>query len=429
MLKRDKPLFSKPVLAIIVVACTLAIWLLNLTAPRTELPTPTIESWTTDSGVPVYWVNQKAWQGSDKLTLSLVFNGDSQDSQLTAATLGMLLGPSLPLSTATINQRLAPVAASAESLFDHQQQTLNITLSSQPRYLAATLKVLDTWLSSPHFKATPFETWQRQSTPDPAKAQLFNQLLSNSEQPFSEPQRSLELADINRYFTHLKAHTSHILIVGAMDQDAQKLLADALSSIGTSLKHDETQNPWKLATTPATSTLGSGELSALYGAVGMQPLQSVNDWLAQQIWARDMLQTQKQTLGSQIAQWELHLGKALAYANWQLEVPTRVFQNDTSTQAEESSWHTPETLPSYTDKAHFTALKAQLLAQLETLTQNPSWWAIMGTRVALPDGRLSLETFAEDYSDAANSFTIEQYQQHLSALLIPSSRQEVQVKQ
>ena len=429
MLKRDKPLFSKPVLAIIVVASTLAIWLLNLTAPRTELPTPTIETWTTDSGVPVYWVNQKAWQGSDKLTLSLVFNGDSQDTQLTAATLGMLLGPSLPLSTATINQRLAPVAASVESLFDHQQQTLNITLSSQPRYLAATLKVLDTWLSSPQFKATPLETWQRQIAPDSAKAQLFNQLLSNAEQPFSEPQRTLALADINRYFEHLKAHTSHILIVGAMDQDAQTLLADALSSISASLEHSASQMPWQLAIAPATSALGNGELNALYGAVGMQPLTSVQDWLAQQIWARDMLQMQKQILGSQIAQWELHLGKALAYANWQLEVPTQVFQNDASEQTVTSSWYAPETLPSYTEKAHFNALKAQLLAQLETLTQNPSWWAIIGTRVALPDGALPLKKFAEDYSDAANSFTMEQYQEHLNALLIPSSRQEVQVKQ
>ena len=429
MLKSDKPLFSRPVLAVIIVASTLAIWLLNLTAPHTELATPKIENWQTKSGIPVYWVNQDIWQGQDKLAISFVFQGDTGHEQLTAATLGMLLGPSLPLSTATINQRLAPAAANVDSDFDHQQQTLNVTLSSQPQYLAPALKVLDTWFNDTQFKATPLETWQRQYTADPARQQLWQQLLYAPENPFTKPQRTITLDSVNTYLQHLKSHVSHILIAGAMDEDAQRVLARALSSITKSLKHSTFPSPWQLAAQPATATLGSNELSAIYGAVGMQPLSSVEDWLAQQIWARDMLQSQKDQLGSQVPQWALHLGREFAYANWQVDVPTQVFTDSQPTQEMKSSWIEPTSLPSYQDSSRFNELKAQLLAQLESLAQNPNWWAIIGSRVALPNSALTLETFSERYSEAANSFTIEQYQQHLDALLIPSSRQEVQVKQ
>lgn len=429
MIKRDKPLFSRPVLAVIIVACTLAIWLLNLTAPHTQLATPNIETWQTESDIPVYWVNQGIWEGQDKLAISFVFQGDTRSTPLTAATLGMMLGPSLPLSTATINQRLAPAAASVDSSFDHLQQTLNVTLSSQPQYLAPALKVLDTWFNNTQLKATPLETWQRQYNPDPAEQQLWQQFFYAPDAPFSQPKQALTLEDINAYLQHLKAHVSHILIAGAMDENAQRVLARGLSSITKSLQHSLYPVSWQLPTQPATAILGNNDLSAIYGVVAMEPLASVEDWLAQQIWVRDMLQAQQDQVGSQVPQWELHLGRQLAYANWQIDVPTQVFIDDQQSLTAASSWFASEKLPSYTDTGRFNELKAQLLNQLEALAKNPSWWAIMGTRVALPDSPLSLETFSKSYSDAANSFTIEQYQQHIDALLIPSSRQEVQVKQ
>ena len=41
----SKPLFSRPALAAVMLLSTLAIWLLNLTAPSTNLPTPNIKTW------------------------------------------------------------------------------------------------------------------------------------------------------------------------------------------------------------------------------------------------------------------------------------------------------------------------------------------------------------------------------------------------
>ena len=427
MFKRDKPLFSRPALAVIIVLSTLAVWLLNLTSPRTELATPRIESWQTANGIPVYWLYQNAWQGSDKVELTIVLNGPSTDAALTKKTLTLLTGPTLPLSTATINQRLAPIAAQVSTYYSLPQQQINITFSNRPQFLKPTLSLLDTWLNQTQFKANAILRSESRADNDLGQQQLMLQLFGSTATVEPTP-ASLSIAQVSQHFASLKQQVSHIMIAGALDDVAQQQLAQGLQQITQSMQPSSGPLAHILATQPATSTLGAETLKAMYGAIGLHPLTSVEDWLALQIWAKDSLEAQKQQLHSQTGQWQLHLAPPQAFVTWQLQIPQAVLQNAATETQSQTSWVAANSLPSYQDNAAFSNLKQQLLTQLESLSQNPSWWRAIGSSVALPKAPLSLEDFAKRYSDAANSFTMEQYQQRIDQLLIPSSRQEVLIK-
>lgn len=429
MFKRDKPLFSRPVLAAIIVLSTLAVWLLNLTSPKIELDKPHIETWQTASGIPVYWIYQDAWAGSDKVELAIIFNDVANDSSLTQQTLALLTGPTLPLSTATINQRLTPIAAQVETYYSKQQQQINITLSNRPQFLSATLGLLNTWFNQTQFKELAVQRSAGYSQQDLGYQQLMLQLFNTPSSETSTSVTSTSAAQLDQHFMALKQQVSHIVIAGALDNDAQKLLAQGLQQITQTMQPAVSPKALPLASQPAISELGTKALSAFYGAIALNPLSSATDWLTLQIWAKDSLETQKTQFQSQAAQWKLNLAPPQAFVTWQLQVPQTILQNDSHAKPElNSSWITPNTLPSYDNKAAFAELKQALLKQLESLSQNPSWWRAIASSVALPKTSLSLEDFANRYSEAANSFTIEQYQQRIDQLLIPASRQEVLIK-
>lgn len=425
MFKRDKPLFSRPVLAAIIVLSTLAVWLLNLTSPNTELENPHIQAWQTATGIPVYWLYQDAWQGSDKVELAIVFNSSLEEAALTEKTLALLTGPTLPLSTATINQRLAPIAAQVNTTYSAQHQQINITFSNRSQFLQPTLTLLDTWLNQTQFKAIAVQRSENRSNDDLGQQQLMLQLFDSAPKPNHS---TFNVAQISQHLAELKQQVSHIMITGALDDMAQQQLAQGLQSLTRAMQPAPSIKGPRLAKQPAVSELGNHSLQAMYGAVGLTPLASVEDWLTLQIWAKDSLEAQKQQLNSQTGQWQLHLAPPQAFVTWQLQIPQTVLQNATAETHPKSSWVAANTLPSYQDKAAFTQLKQQLLSQLASLSQNPSWWRAIGSSVAIPDTALSLEAFVNNYSAAANSFTMEQYQQRIEQLLIPSSRQEVLIK-
>lgn len=426
MFKRDQPLFSRPVLAAIIVISTLAVWLLNLTAPTVDLTTPKVNQWRTESGIPVVWVTQDTWQAGNHLSLSFVFNGDSHDPALTATTLTMLGGPSLPLSTATLNQRLTPLGASADTLFTPQHQYLNLTLSNQTQFLIPSFKLFDAWLNQTQFKATALHHVLRQQRPDATQQQLLEQLMPHHTIAHQD-QAPIELAQIQRYLDHLKQHVSHIVIAGAMDQAAQAALQSGLNQMTASMSATGEQPPIAFAEQPALTTLRDGELNAMYGGIALKPLSSVEDWLALQIWARDLLDQQKQRFNSNVVQWQLQLSGPSPFATWQIQVPSQVLQEPRHSTPPQRAWLAPNELPSYRESDAFKALKQPLLERLKRLSQTPQWWRQMGSQVTTPEGAFSLRQFAEDYSTAANSFTIEQYQQRIDDLLRPTSLQEVQV--
>lgn len=428
MFKRDKPLFSRPVLAVIIVLSTLAVWLLNLTSPRTELAKPQFETWQTTTGIPVYWLYQEAWQGSDKVELAIVLNAPQQDAYLTEATLALLTGPTLPLSTATINQRLAPIAAQVSTSYSIQQQQINISFSNRPQFLSASLALLDTWLNQTQFKSNALLRRESLLQPDLGQQQLLLQLFPSAQVAATSSTTALSVAQVSQHFATLKQRVSHIMITGALDNAAQQQLAQGLQQITQAMLPATNQTTPTMSSQPAMSELGSENLKAMYGAIGLNPLTSVEDWLALQIWAKDSLEAQKQALRSQTGQWQLHLAPPQAFVTWQLQIPQALLQNAATETSSQSSWIEVNTLPSYQDKKAFMDLKQQLLSQLKSLSQNPSWWRAIGSSVALPKAPLSLEDFAKRYSDAANSFTMAQYQQRIEHLLIKPSRQEVLIK-
>lgn len=432
MFNRDKPLFSRPTLAIIIVVTTLAIWLLNLTAPKANLAIPKVSTWQTSSGIPVTWVNQESWKGSDKLTLAFVFVADAESPVLTKAVMDLLTGPSLPLSTATVNQRLTPVAAKASSSYAPHQQQLTVTLSNRTEYLDATLDTLNTWLNQTQFKEVALQQWLRLYQDDIGQQQLLLQLWSK---PLTSTAllSSLTVDDLGKRFNDLKQQVAHITVSGDLNEAAGKQLQAGLDRLTQAMKPTaHSSKTWPLSMTPSKSVLGDRHLSAVYGAIGVQPLKSVSDWLALQIWAKDSLEAQKARFSSQVGMWQLNLTRQQPYVTWKVQTPSNVLTsaNDATPQPStaSSSWIPIETLPSIKDSSEFNKLKQQLVVQLETLSQNPDWWTAIGVSTTQPDGSLTLEQFAKDYSEAVNSFTIEVYRQHLEQLLMLSSRQEVLIK-
>ncbi|WP_417506802.1 hypothetical protein [Marinomonas gallaica] len=428
MFKRDKPLFSRPVLAVIIVVTTLAVWLLNLTSTRVNLATPNIETWQTASGIPVYWLTQDDWEGSDKLSLAIVFNSNAQSPQLTAATLSLLTGPTLPLSTATINQRLTPIAAAAETRYSVSQQQISVSLSNRPQFLTATLNVLSAWLNKTQFKEAALQSWQRHQRNDIGQQQLMLQLFPNSALATPSSVQQITVKQLAQHFGFIKQQVSHIVITGALNDNTIEPLQQGLNALTQSMQQGSANSDRQLATAASSSEIGDQSLSAVYGALGIAPITSVTDWLTLQVWAKDSLQAQKKRFNSQTGQWQLHLESPQAFVNWQIETPQSVLLADPASSQSHTSWIAPDQLPSYQEQAAFNALKDQLLQQLPALSQNPDWWRAIATSVAMPKSPLSLNDFAQHYSEAANSFTIEQYRQHLEQLLIPSSRQEVLIK-
>ena len=202
MNKNKKPLFSKPVLAGIMIFSTLAIWALNATAPKSPTyPELNIESWQTDSGIPVIWLTQDAWKNTNKLKIRFSFKAPTQNLALTDATLSLMLDDPLSLISSTINQRLSPLTANVSSYYDHEGQILDITANSAPQYLIPTLDLLTQWLTQPEFKVRSFDRWQRRPDSDlPSLYKMQHALFIQNdaaeknqqpEQDYAEQQRSV----------------------------------------------------------------------------------------------------------------------------------------------------------------------------------------------------------------------------------------------
>lgn len=422
----SKPLFSRPALAAVMLLSTLAIWLLNLTAPTSKLPMPDIKTWSTDSGIPVTWLSQAQWENSNKLEMRLVFGAKSDNPAIIQATLDLLLSDALPLSTASINQRLAPLAAQALSRSNSDSQVIGITVNSEVDYLAPTLTLMTRWLNTPDFKQRSFDRWQRQQ--DVVSAQA-------SWQPFdSDPApdfAALSLDKITSYYQDLKGHAIGIFIVGHMAPESADLVKHAINSIS---KEYHLSPPIEATThSPAQSYI---EQSAVTGesqsALALNPLSSVKEWLSLQIWGADLVATLNQQAHIDFVQLTLSLSARQPWAWWQTQYHNPLTLDNTFTQTEKPPVNMKELallkpLPSTKEPKHFQALVNSFKSQLEQQTLSPTWWSDIATQVAHENGGLTLKEFAESYQDAIMHFTIEDYQSALKTLLLPSSYQEIQV--
>ena len=434
----NKPLFSRPVLAAIMLFCTLAIWLLNLTVPDSKLPTPRIETWNTTSGIPVIWLKQAQWENSNKLEIRFSFRSVTTDTTLIQTTLAMLMSDSLPLSTASINQRLTPLAARASSYYDHENQTIGLTLSNEPKYLIPTLSLVSNWLKNPDFKQRTFDNWQRQHQSNiPVQHQLERILFfdKNKQQDDSKAV-DVSLEQVSHYYHRLKTSAATIFIIGDMSSDAKHTVQSAIDLIS---------QDYRLSNASAESILyeplstviqkNEGDLWQTRSAVALTPISSVKEWISLQLWKADLVSTLNRQQHIDFVQLALTLSPQRPWAWWNIQYGDKpsALPNEPSEEANRfinaKSLVFVEQVPSVSDKKAFQALFDTFKQQLEQQTLSPTWWSTIATQVAHEDGQLTLEQFANGYQDAVDNFAIEDYQTALKYLLKPSSYQEIQVYQ
>ncbi|MCW4630154.1 MULTISPECIES: insulinase family protein [Marinomonas] len=432
----NKPLFSRPVLAAIMLFCTLAIWLLNLTAPGKKLATPSIETWTTTSGIPVIWLKQEQWQESDKLEIRFTFRAATTNTPLIQTTLALLMSDSLPLSTASINQRLTPLAASASSYYDHERQSIGITLSSDPQYLVPTLSLLNNWLTAPEFKHRTFENWQRQQQNNPQiQHQLEEILFFDNTQPQRESDNvTISLQDVSNYYQHLTTSATAIYIIGDMSAEAKMAIQNAINTISQDYRlSNETVDNIQHAPLSATIQQQEGELWQTRSALALTPITSVEDWISLQIWGADLVATLNQQPHIDFAQLTLILSPQNPWAWWSIQygnnINTDLPTDDAMRFINAKSLIFVEEVPSINHPKTFKMLLDNFKQQLEQQSLSPTWWSNIATQVTNQNGPLTLEKFATDYQEAINNFSIEEYKTTLKTLLKPSSYQEIQVYQ
>lgn len=433
MFNSKKPLFSRPALAAVMVLSTLVIWVLNLTAPAPRFPTPKVEIWKTQSGIPVIWLSQEKWKNTNKLELRFTFKNTSQSAPLTDATLSLLMADSLPLSTSTINQRLAPLAAKVSSDYDHESQTIALTLNSEPAYLMPTLTLMSQWLSAPAFKARAFDHWNRRfNNTLPTQQTLENILFANTAATSSP---AITLAAIKSHYAQLTQQASAIFVIGEMTkqtQDAIKASLNTLSKHFSVASHTSKGAPisWQQPTpTPqATQITPPKETQSM---LALTPLSSVKQWLSLQIWGADLIDSLSNQGTFGYVRLNLTLSAKHPWAYWRAQhtEPLLASKQKTPAANEVSARSMIELarIPSLQDNARFKALLDQLKNQLAQRTLDPSWWALLATSATQEDSSLTLAQFASHYQDAIDTFNQDDYKAALESLLITPSYQEIQV--
>ncbi len=444
MSDNSKPLFSRPVLALVMLLCTLAIWMLTLTAPSADLPTPEIENWQTQSGVPVVWLKQKEWDKGDKLEIRFVFHTTNAEKSLNQATFAMLMSDSLPLSTATINQRLAPLAASVSSDTKHDQATLGLTVSNQSQYLMPTLTRVATWLQQPEFKQRTFERWQRQSDNSSIlQKSIEDQLFTNKN--LDTKHASITLNKVIEHHQSLLSSLSTIYIFGGLPEQAKPAIDAMLNAVSQhSITKEQPDEPTEnqLSTRHISSNLANNTTldtnqtppSILWqsrSAVALSPLTSVQDWMTLQIWGSDLVSTLNKQTHIDFTQLALTLPSKQPWAGWNIQYATHLVPQETEQEEKltAESFVFADNLPSIKDKKRFETLFDTLVEQLEQQALSPTWWSYIATQVTQENSPLSLEDFAKSYKEAVDTFSLESYQTALNRLLLPSSYQEFQVYQ
>ncbi|MDB4837137.1 insulinase family protein [Marinomonas sp.] len=432
----NKPMFSRPVLALVMVLCTLAIWLLNLTAPSNNLPEPNIDTWHTSSNIPVTWVHHANWEQGDKLEIRFVFHSDEANLSLVQTTLAMLMSNSLPISTASINQRLAPLAAQVSSYYDHESQIIGLTLSNQSQYLNPTLALVTNWLKQPDFKSRTFEQWQRQQKNTQSSKHTFSKSLFNEEETRLQ---DVSLEEVRNFYRTLQSSAFQIYVVGNIPEQVKSTIENTLNQISMDYQKADISSPHTNSFSNQITELNKQDNTALWqsrSAIAVTPISSVKEWISLQIWGADMVSTMNRQTNIDFIQLGLTLSPQRPWAGWSVQ-----YAADLIADAEQIKTVAPrkdmsaghliirDNLPSVKDSEVFTNLFNQFTEQLEKQTQSATWWSYMATQVMHDDGKLSLQDFIASYKEAINTFTRDDYKSAINTLLQTDSYQEIQTYQ
>lgn len=430
MPEQSKPLFSRPVLAAIMLLSTLGIWALNLTAPSQQLPKPSITTWHTHTDIPVTWLTTSEWAAGNKVELSFIFQAPSASAQLTHLTLAMLMSDSLPLSTATINQRLSPLAAKASANFDHQRQILGLTFSNESQYLEPTLTFVNHWLKQPSFKARTFANKQQRTSLElQTQSALTHALFADSISPSDSP---IDLSQVSEYYQTMKQNLVAISVVGALNESSLAQLKSHLDTITQTFQRAVPTPQTRHWQTSTTQKRGTGELWQTSSALALQPLRSTQDWVSLQLWGGDLVKQLNQQNNMDFVQLNLSLTPNYPWAWWSIQYQQALLVAEQQAPASEfkaDSFVQLEKIPSVNDQAYFNALFDTFKEQLSAQAMSPTWWNHIATQVVQPYGPFDLQSFAEQLPDTMDNLTRSTYKERLESLFVPSSYQEIQVYQ
>lgn len=425
----DKPLFSRPFLAAILILVPLLIVILNLAAPRQDYPSIQLKEWQSDNQIPVTWISQEAWEGSNKLEIRLLFEYSSIEDEklgLSSALSDLLLQDTLPLSRSSINQRLSPLAAKVDSQLDTDQVQLRITLNSESDYFNRSMAILQEWLEQPVFKPRTFANWQgHQPQQEWIRERLLWQLFPKTVLPAADP---IQLEDIQTLYATLKGRLRSVVVSGYLPSEAQFKMAlnQMLSPFG--------YQPSPILLTPATQISlqqqGEQTLQQTHAAIAWQPLNSVSSWLTWMFWSAEL--HQRLEASEQVAYHQIHLEQnpQHPWVWWSTQQSTPILQSDTVIDRPENR---KEQLLTPLSQDQFDVLQASWQQAIQGHVSNPGWWADLAATLVTHEqensDRLTLINFVSSYADAFNSFTLTQYQQLLQQHLLTSSYQEVQIHQ
>lgn len=431
MFNNKKPLFSRPALAALMVLSTLVIWVLNLTAPTNPFPTMNVTTWNTTSGIPVIWLSQESWQNTNKLELRFSFNNNSQDTALTKATLALLMSDSLPLSTSTINQRLAPLSAKVSSYYDLESQTIGLTLNSELNYLSPTLDILKQWLPSPIFKPRTFDRWSRQEKISTTQLGPAKTLFPYTQSKKNTPPATITLDAVNQYYASLQQNTAAIFIIGNMTEPTKTAIKTTLDTLSKhfllTTNHSETAPDRQINNTTRPS-LNTSLIKPQI--IALTPLSSVKEWISLQIWATDLVNTLNNQTSIDDTKLNLTLSAKHPWAQWKIQYADQQqsVNKNTHSMADITikNFTDPSKIPSVNDKKRFTLLLANVKKQLKQNALDPSWWSKLAATSTQEGSRLTLEQFAKHYQGAINTFNQDDYKAALKTLFITSSYQEIQ---
>lgn len=444
MKKSDKPLFSKPVLAGLMIFISLMVLVLNLTAPPSKYPKAQVVTWQTDNQLPITWINQANWQGSNKLELRVRFShGRKQDKKLglTDALFALLMLDTLPLSTSPINQRLADVTTKLSYHVNNQESELAFTLNSEARYLNASMAILIPWFNQPNFKNRTFQNWQQSHTPYylSNKAQLEQALFPEANsQPLDGvlDEYSLNLQDIKQHYQLLLNSIDQIIIVGDLSDPTQ--VQNYVTQMTQKTVYSPTLPKPVIASKNSLQTEVGEQLIQSHGAFSFNTVTTAKDWISLQIWLPYYLSKLKKASDPSYVQLHLESSPQMQWAWWSIQHQQSVLQNAAqpgSYQNKQDEYFSKTILRqsiNHLSQDSFEQALVRYQDKLANYVLSPSWWARMASQETLGESSsagLSLEQWNNSYADAVNDLSFDDFNDSIERLVLTSSLQELQQRQ
>lgn len=422
---------------------SLMVLTLNLTAPPSKYPQVQIEQWQTENNIPITWINQSAWQNSNKLELRIRFShGREQDHKLglTDALFSLLMLDTLPLSTSAINQRLAAVTTQVSYHVSNQESELAISLNNEANFLDPSMEILIPWFKQPDFKRRTFQNWQQAHTPYylSNKAQLEQMLFPK---PDSLPldgvleEYSLTLEDIRQEYQKLLGKIDKITLVGHLEDTGK--IQGYLAQLTQNSAYSPSTSGLDIAKKIGLHTQVGPQLTQSHGAFAFNKITSAKDWMSVQIWLPYYLAQLKKASTPGYVQLHFESSPQQQWSWWSIQHEQSLLLDDKSQTQDykQDEYFSKQVLQASLTELTEDNFDAALLRYKEKLASHvlsPSWWSRMASQETISqtsNSRLSLPLWNQTYEEAVKDLSFKDFNAGIRRLVLTSSLQELQQRQ